>query len=216
MSRKVNANGFRIGITKNWKSLWFAEGDRYADRVVEDDKIRSYLDKSLRSAGLAEIIIERSIKAVKLIIRVARPGVVIGRKGSGLSIIREEIKKITESEIDLQIEEVLKPETNAKVIADSIAMQIERRVHARRAMSMAAEKAIDAGVKGVKIQIRGTVHGPNSIATVDVASRGAVPTQTLRADIDFARSIAYTRGGTIGIKVWVNKGEVDILNVFKV
>lgn len=209
MSRKINPTGLRVGITKDWKSLWFAEGSRYADGVIEDYKIRSYLGRALRSAGLSAIIIERSLKAVKLLIKVSKPGVVIGRKGSGLALIREGIKKITSSDIDLQVEEVLKPEADAKIVAEFIAMQLERRVHARRAINTAADKALDAGVKGVKIQMRGTIHGPNSIATEEVVSRGSVPTQTLRADIDFARAISYTRGGTIGIKVWIFNGEVN-------
>ena len=209
MSRKINPTGLRIGVTKDWKSTWFAEGSRYAESVIEDYKIRSYLSKTLRTAGLSAIIIERSLKAVKLLIRVSKPGVVIGRKGSGLGLIREGIKKISSVDIDLQVEEVTKPEADARVVAEFIAMQLERRVHARRAINTAADKAMDAGVKGVKIQIRGTIHGPNSIGTVEVVSRGAVPTQTLRADIDFARAISYTRGGTIGIKVWIYKGEID-------
>ncbi len=209
MSRKINPTGLRVGVTKPWKSIWFAEGARYADSVIEDYKIRHYLGKALRPAGLSAVIIERSIKAVKLLIKVSKPGVVIGRKGSGLAIIREGIKKITSSDIDLQVEEVTKPEADAKIVAEFIAMQLERRVHARRAINTAADKALDAGVKGVKIQMRGTIHGPNSIATEEVVSRGAVPTQTIRADIDFARAISYTRGGTIGIKVWIYKGEVN-------
>lgn len=209
MSRKINPTGLRVGVTKDWKSIWFAEGSRYADGIIEDHRIRSYLNKVLRPAGLSAIIIERSLKAVKLLIKVSKPGVVIGRKGSGLGLIREGIKKITNSEIDLQVEEVTKPEADARVVAEFIAMQLERRVHARRAINTAADKAVDAGVKGIKIQMRGTIHGPNSIATEEVVSRGAVPTQTLRADIDFARSISYTRGGTIGIKVWIYKGEVS-------
>lgn len=209
MSRKINPTGLRVGVTKTWKSVWFAEGARYADSVIEDYKIRHYLGRALRQAGLSAVIIERSIKAVKLLIKVSKPGVVIGRKGSGLQLIREGIKKITSSEIDLQVEEVTKPEADAKIVAEFIAMQLERRVHARRAINTAADKALDAGVKGVKIQMRGTIHGPNSIAIEEVVSRGAVPTQTIRADIDYARAISYTRGGTIGIKVWIYKGEVN-------
>ena len=209
MSRKVNPVGLRVGVTQDWKSTWFAEGDLYASNVIEDDKIRSYLKKELRTSGIDSIIIERSIKSVKIIIHVARPGVVIGRKGSGLAQIREHVKKLTKSEIDLQIEEVKKPETSASIVAETVAMQIERRIYARRAINIAADKAMEAGAKGIKVQVGGTVNGPNSISLVDIASRGAVPTQTLRADIDFAKAIANTRGGTIGVKVWVYKGEKD-------
>ena len=210
MSRKINPTGFRVGITKGWQSNWFAEDSRYADAVVEDDKIRTYLKKELRSAGVEVILIDRSIKSIKMTIKVARPGVVIGRKGSGLALIRQGLQKITESDIDLQIEEVKSPETSASIVAETVAMQIERRVYARRAINIAADKAMDAGAKGAKVQVSGTVNGPNSIALTDIANRGAVPTQTLRADIDYAVTVAKTRGGTIGVKVWIYKGEENV------
>lgn len=210
MSRKINPTGFRIGITKDWKSNWFAENGRYADAVIEDDQIRTYLKRELRSAGVDAILIDRSIKSVNITIKVSRPGVVIGRKGSGLALIRQGLGKITKSDIDLQIEEVKSPETSAPVVAETVAMQIERRVYARRAINIAADKAMEAGAKGVKVQVSGTVNGPNSIALTDIATRGAVPTQTLRADIDYSVTVAKTRGGTIGVKVWVYKGEEDV------
>ena len=209
MSRKVDARGLRAGITRAWKSSWFSDDkDVYSKYLLEDDKIRKLLYRSLRSSGVHEIIIERSIKSVKILIRVAKPGVVIGRKGSGLTEIRASVSKITKSEIELQIEEVKSPNTSANIIAESIAMQIEKRISARRAMNIAAERAMDSGAKGVRIVIAGTVQGPNSIAVEDGVIKGAVPSQTLRADIDFSKAVAYTRGGTIGIKVWVNNGEI--------
>lgn len=209
MSRKINPTGLRVGVTQDWKSTWFAEGNRYADLLLEDYKIRKYLHKALRTAGVEAILIERSIKALKILIRVSRPGVVIGRKGAGLSEIRSKITKMTTSDIDLQIEEVKNPEASAPIVAEAIAMQIERRISAKRAINMAAEKAMNAGAKGIKLEISGTVNGPNSIAMNDIVTKGAVPTQTLRANIDFAKGTAFTRGGTIGIKVWVYKGEVE-------
>jgi len=211
MSRKINPTGLRVGVTQDWKSTWFAEGDRYADLLLEDYKIRKYLHRALRTAGVEAILIERSIKALKILIRVSRPGVVIGRKGVGLSEIRSKITKMTTSDIDLQIEEVKNPEASAPIVAEAIAMQIERRISAKRAINMAAEKAMNAGAKGIKLEISGTVNGPNSIAMNDIVTKGAVPTQTLRADIQFAKGTAFTRGGTIGIKVWVYKGEVEDL-----
>ncbi len=209
MSRKINPTGLRVGITQDWKSTWYAEGDRYANFLIEDDKIRKYLHRALRTAGVEVILIERSIKAIKIIIRVSRPGVVIGRKGSGLSEIRSKISKLTKHDIDLQIEEVKNPEASAPIVAEAVAMQIERRISAKRAINMAAEKAMNAGAKGIKLEISGTINGPNSIAMNDIVTKGAVPTQTLRANIDFAKGTAFTRGGTIGIKVWVYKGEVE-------
>lgn len=209
MSRKINPAGLRVGITQDWKSTWYAEGDKYAAFLLEDNKIREYLKKALRSAGVEAILIERSIKALKIIIRVSRPGVVIGRKGAGLSEIRSKLAKITKYDVDLQIEEVKNPEASAPIVAEAVAMQIERRISAKRAINMAAEKAMNAGAKGIKLEINGTINGPNSIAMQDIVTKGAVPTQTLRADIDFAKGIAFTRGGTIGIKVWIYKGEVQ-------
>ena len=208
MSRKVDPRSMRMGVTKNWKSVWFAEGDEYANRAIEDEKIRKYLFKALRNAGLGDVLIERSIKAAKITIQVAKPGIVIGRKGSGLTELREHLKKITKSELDIQIEEVKKPESNSSIIAESIAMQIERRISAKRAMNMAADKAMEVGAKGIRIEAAGTVFGPNSIAVGLLTTRGAVPTQTLRADINFSKTTAHTRGGTIGIKVWVYLGEI--------
>lgn len=208
MSRKVDPRSMRMGITKNWKSLWFAEGSDYADRAIEDDKIRKYIYKSLRTAGVGEVIIERSIKTVKINIHVAKPGIVIGRKGTGLSEIRENLKKITKSEIDLQVEEVKKPEINANIVAETVAMQIEKRVSAKRAMNIAADKALESGAKGIRLETSGTVFGPNSIAVGLVTYRGAVPTQTIRADVNYAKAVAQTRGGSIGVKVWMYLGEL--------
>lgn len=208
MSRKINPTGLRVGVTQDWKSTWYAEGDRYAKYLIEDEKIRSYLKKSLRTSGVEAILIERSIKAVKITIRVSRPGVVIGRKGSGLAEIREKVSKMTDSDIELQIEEVKVAEASAPIVAESIAMQIERRVRSKRAIKYAVDKAMAAGVKGIRVEVSGTLNGPNSIGMSDVVSEGAVPTQTLRADIDFSKAIAFTRGGTIGVKVWIYKGEV--------
>lgn len=209
MSRKINPTGLRVGVSQDWKSTWYAEGRRYADFLLEDYKIRKYLNKALRTAGVEAILIERSIKAVKIVIRVSRPGVVIGRKGAGLAEIRANISKISKHDIDLQIEEVKNPEASAPIIAEAIAMQIERRISAKRAVNMAAEKAMSAGAKGIKVEINGTINGPNSIAMQDIVIKGAVPTQTLRANIDYAKGVAFTRGGTIGIKVWVYHGEVE-------
>lgn len=209
MSRRVDSRGMRVGVTKEWLSSWFAEDDLYAKNLNEDDKIRKYLAKALRGAGVDAILIERSIKAVKVTIKVSKPGIVIGKKGSGLGIIRANISKLTKSDIELQVEEVKNPNLSANIIAENIALQIEKRISARRSMNVAAERAMDAGAKGVKIRIAGTVQGPNSIAVEEQTTKGSVPSQTLRADIDFAKAVSYTRGGTIGVKVWLHKGEIS-------
>lgn len=209
MSRKVDTRALRAGITKPWLSNWFAEDTRYATSLVEDDKIRKYLNKKLRTTGLDQILIERSIQKITITIKVAKPGIVIGRKGAGLAQLRVDLAKITKADIDLQVEEVKKPELSAAIVAENLAMQIERRVHAKRALSMATKKSIDAGAKGIKVEISGTVNGPNSVALSDGATVGKVPTQTLRADIDYAKATAFTRGGTIGVKVWIYRGELS-------
>lgn len=209
MSRKVNPIGLRIGVTKKWLSSWYAEGSSYGDAVIEDDKIRKYIRKNLRSAGIDSILIERSIKSLKMIIKVARPGVVIGRKGSGLAKIREDMKKLTKSEVEFQVEEVQKPDLSASIVAESIAQSVERRVHVKRAINMSADRTMEAGAKGIKVQAGGTIHGPNSVAMVDVVTRGAIPTQTIRADIDYASATAFTKAGTIGIKVWIYRDNME-------
>jgi len=208
MSRKVNPTGLRVGVTKDWKSKWYAEDDQYGINLIEDDKIRRYLRKELKTSGLSVILIERSIKNIKITIRVARPGVVIGRRGTGLAKLREYLKEVTTADIDLQIEEIKNAETHARVVAQNVAMQLERRISSRRASNTVADKAIEQGAKGIKIQVSGTIYGPNSLAIRQLTTRGAVPTQTLRADIDYACVTASTRGGTIGVKVWVYKGEI--------
>jgi small subunit ribosomal protein S3 len=209
MSRKVDTRALRAGVTKPWLSSWFAEGAKYAIALVEDDKIRKHLSKKLRTCGLDQILIERSIQKIIITIRVSKPGIVIGRKGSGLGQLRAELSKITKADIDLQIEEVKRPDLSAAIVAENLAMQIERRVHAKRALSMAVKKSTESGAKGIKIEISGTVNGPNSVALSDSATFGKVPTQTLRADIDYARATAFTRGGTIGVKVWIYRGEIS-------
>ncbi len=207
MSRKVDVRSLRVGFTKNWSSVWFAENLTFAKNLIEDDKIRKYLTKSLRSAGLDEIVIERSIQKVSVIIKVSKPGIVIGRKGTGLAMIRAQLGKMTKSDIDLQVEEVKKPDLSAAILAETLAMQIEKRTHVKRAMNSTIKRAMEAGAKGVKVVISGTINGPNSIAMIDEAYAGSVPTQTIRADIGYSKAVAFTRGGTIGIKVWLHKGE---------
>lgn len=208
MSRRVDPRGMRVGVTQNWKSIWFADADLYAKNLIEDDKIRRYLQKSLRGAGLEDILIERSIKSVKIIIRVSKPGLVIGRRGTGLADMRGHINKFTKSDIELLVEEVKEPYFSANIVAETVALQLEKRVNYRRAINMAVEKSMDAGAKGCRIVVSGVVQGPNSIAMEESVTKGAVPSHTLRANIDYAKATAYTRGGTIGIKVWIYKGEI--------
>ncbi len=207
MGQKTNPVGFRTGISENWSSRWFAKGKDYGRLVLEDKKLRNFLQKRLSGAGLHKIEIERSIASLKIILYVSRPGVVIGRGGTGIEELKENLKKMTTDKLEVVVEEIKVPEISAKLIADSIARQIERRIHYKRAMGAAAERAMERGAKGVKIIVAGVLGGASSISRVEKIVKGSVPCQTLRAKIEFSREAAQTDYGNIGVKVWVYLGE---------
>ena len=215
MGQKVNPIGFRIGSTFNWKSRWFASAKSYSDKVIEDYKVRKYLNEKLLSAGLTSVEIERSLKAIKVVLFVSRPGVVIGKGGSNLEIIKKEIERILnvsklkkdKVKIDLRVEEVKKPDLSAKLVAERIVNQLIKRYPHRRAVSQALEKSMQAGAKGIKIQLSGRINGAE-IGRTEKYFQGSVPTQTIRANIDYFQVPARTRSGYVGIKVWIYKGEV--------
>lgn len=210
MGHKTNPIGLRIGILQDYRSKWFVNKKTYAKTVYEDFKIREYLRKRLRTAGLKVIEIERSVNEINVLVKVSRPGVVIGRGGTGAEAINEELKKITPSKLSFAVEEVKVPEIEAPLIADNIASQIERRIPYKRAVKMAMEAAMEKGAKGVKVRIAGLLSGSNSIGRKETLTLGSVPAQTLRADVDFAAVDAKTIYGIIGVKVWVYKGERKI------
>lgn len=210
MGQKINPKGFRIGISKDWDSRWFADKFNYPKLVLEDRKIREYLEERFATAGIKTIEIERSPNEVNVKIKVSRPGVVIGKGGSGVTEAQEKIKDFTSAKISLTAEEVKDPELHAQLVADYISRQIQRRVHYRRVVSSAVQSAMDKGAKGIKIQVSGLLGGSNSIARRESTSMGSVPTQTLRADIDYAQVHCKMLYGTIGIKVWIYKGEKEI------
>jgi len=215
MGQKVHPTGFRIGSTFGWKSRWFANASDYSDKVIEDHKVRKYLNEKLLSAGLTNVEIERSLKAIKVVLFVSRPGVVIGKGGSNLEIIKKEIERILnvskvkkdKVKIDLRVEEVKKPDLSAKLVAERIVNQLIKRYPHRRAVSQALEKSIQAGAKGIKIQLSGRINGAE-IGRTEKYFQGSVPTQTIRANIDYFQVPAPTRSGYVGIKVWIYKGEV--------
>lgn len=207
MGQKTNPVGFRTGISENWSSRWFAKGKDYARLVLEDKKLRDFLQKRLAGAGLHKIEIERSIASLKIILYVSRPGVVIGRGGTGIEELKENLKKMTTDKLEVVVEEIKVPEISARLIADSIARQIERRIHHKRAMGGAAERAMERGAKGVKIIVAGVLGGASSISREEKIVKGSVPNQTLRAKIEFSRDTAQTDYGNIGVKVWVYLGE---------
>lgn len=206
MGQKTHPIGFRIGVNKTWSSRWFSVRD-YANFLHEDLKVREFLKKKLRHAGVSKIDIERVAGKVKINIHTARPGIVIGKKGSGIDQVRLEAQKLSKSEIFVNVLEVRKAEADAQLIAENIADQLEKRVAFRRAMKKAMSQAFKFGVSGIKIQCSGRLGGAE-IARVERYAEGSVPLHTLRADIDYGTAEALTTYGLIGIKCWVYKGEV--------
>ncbi len=217
MGQKVHPTGFRLGITFDWKSRWYTSAKNYSDKVIEDFKLRKYFNEKLTNAGLVEVLIERSVKKIKIIISVSRPGVVIGRGGANLEEIRKDIEKILnvsklkkdKVHVDLQVSEVHEPNLSAKLVAERIAQQLISRYPHRRAVKQALEKVMQAGAKGIKIQLSGRIGGAE-IARSEKYTQGSVPTQTLRANIDYHHHAARTRSGYVGIKIWIYKGEKEI------
>jgi small subunit ribosomal protein S3 len=207
MGQKINPTGFRLGINRTWDSRWFADRAEYAKLLHEDLKIKEYLRGALKQAGVAKIIIERPHKKCRVTIHTARPGVVIGKKGADIEKLRRKIGEYTSSEVHLNIVEVRKPEMDSTLLAENIAQQLERRVAFRRAMKRAVQSAMRLGAQGIKITCGGRLGGAE-IARTEWYREGRVPLHTLRADIDYGVATAHTAYGTIGIKVWIFKGEI--------
>jgi small subunit ribosomal protein S3 len=206
MGQKVHPAGLRLGINRTWESRWFARRD-YATLLHEDLRLRKFLTGRLSQAGVSRIIIERAAKKTRITIHSARPGVVIGKKGVDIEKLRGDIAKMTKSEVSLNIVEIRKPEIEAKLIADGIAQQLERRVAFRRAMKRAVQSAMRLGAQGIRINCSGRLGGAE-IARMEWYREGRVPLHTLRADVDFGYGTARTTYGTCGVKVWVFKGEI--------
>ena len=207
MGQKVNPIGFRLGVNRTWDSRWFADGEDYARLLHQDIKVRKWLKARLKQAGVSRIIIERPHRKCRVTIYAARPGVIIGKKGVDIEKLRKDLAAITEGEVFLNIVEIRKPETDAQLIAESIAQQLERRIAFRRAMKRSLQSAMRLGAKGVRINVSGRLGGAE-IARMEWYREGRVPLHTLRADIDYGFTEAVTTYGIIGVKVWVFKGEV--------
>ena len=207
MGQKVHPTGIRLGIVKEHTSVWYAEGADYADKLNADLKVRSYLEEKLKNASVSRIDIQRPAQSARVTIHTARPGIVIGKKGEDVEKLRQELNKMMNVPVHINIEEVRKPETDAKLVAQSIAGQLERRVMFRRAMKRSVQNAMRLGAKGIKIQLSGRLGGAE-IARTEWYREGRVPLHTLRADIDYATYEAHTTYGVIGVKVWIFKGEV--------
>jgi len=206
MGQKTNPVGFRLGVIKGWDSNWFG-GKTYADKLVEDDKIRTYLGRRINKGGVAKIIIERTLKRVTLTINTAKPGVVIGKGGAEVDKIKEELKKFTSKDVQINIFEIKRPELDARLVGENIAQQLEARISFRRAMKQAIAGTMRAGALGIKVKVSGRLGGAE-MARTEQYKDGRIPLHTLRADIDYAISEALTTYGKIGIKVWIFKGEV--------
>jgi small subunit ribosomal protein S3 len=206
MGQKCNPIANRLGIVKGWDSNWYG-GDHYADSLVEDEKIRKYLNARLAKASVAKIIIERTLKLITVTVNTARPGIIIGKGGQEVDKLKEELKKITKKEILINIFEIKRPELDAVLVANSIARQIEGRVAFRRAIKAAISSTMRMGSEGIKVQISGRLNGAE-MARAEIYKEGRIPLHTLRADIDYALGEASTTYGLIGIKVWIFKGEL--------
>lgn len=206
MGQKIHPVGFRLSVTRGWTSRWYSNSRGFAEKLIEDYKVRSYLLSKLKNANVSKVVIERPAKNARITIHTARPGVVIGKKGEDIEALRAQLRKMLGGEVTLNIEEVRKPETDAKLIADSIAQQLEKRIMFRRAMKRAMQNAMRLGVQGIKIMSSGRLNGVE-IARTEWYREGRVPLHTLRADIDYAVAEAKTSYGVIGIKVWIFKGE---------
>jgi small subunit ribosomal protein S3 len=206
MGQKINPVSLRLGIVRGWDSNWYG-GKTFSDKLVEDQKIRDYVQARIPKGGIAKVVIERTLKRITLTIHTARPGVVIGKGGGEVDKIKEELKKITNKDVQINIFEIKRPELDAKLVGESIAQQIEARISYKRAMKQAIASAMRVGAEGIKVKVSGRLAGAD-MARTEQYKEGRIPLHTLRADIDYAISEAQTVYGKIGIKVWIFKGEI--------
>ncbi|HAE62947.1 MAG TPA: 30S ribosomal protein S3 [Eubacteriaceae bacterium] len=207
MGQKVNPHGLRVGVIKDWNARWYAKDKDFADFLIEDDKIRKFIKKNQYTAGISSIEIERYANRIRIHIHTAKPGMVIGKGGSGIEALKNQIAKLTNKNVFINIVEVKNIDANAQLVAENIASQLERRVSFRRAMKQSITRALRSGAQGIKTCVSGRLNGAE-MARTEHYSEGNVPLQTLRADIDYGFAEANTTYGKIGVKVWINKGEV--------
>jgi small subunit ribosomal protein S3 len=206
VGQKVNPHGFRVGVIKDWDSRWFADKD-YEKFLLEDIKIREFIKEKLFLSGISRVEIERAAQKTRISIHTAKPGMVIGRQGSNIELLKGDLKKMTDSNIDINIVEIKQPDMDATLVAENIASQLERRIAFRRAMKQSVGRTMRMGAKGIKIQLGGRLGGAE-IARSESYREGSIPLHTLRADIDYGTAEAHTTYGRIGVKVWIYKGEV--------
>ena len=207
MGQKVNPHGLRVGVIKDWDAKWYANANQFGDLLIEDHKIRTFLKEKLYQAGISKIEIERAAGRIKVIIMTAKPGIIIGKEAVGVKLLKDELQALTDAKVSLNIIEVKRPEKDAQLVAENIAQQLENRVSFRRALKQAMSRAMKAGAKGVKTTVGGRVGGAE-IARSESYNVGNLPQQTLRANIDYGFAEANTAYGKLGVKVWINHGEV--------
>jgi small subunit ribosomal protein S3 len=207
VGQKVNPIGLRLGVIRTWDSRWYAKGNAYYVNLHEDLRLRKYLKDKLRHAGISKIDMERAANKIKIIIHTARPGVVIGKKGTGIDALKADVQKLTPNEVFLSIQEIRKPDIDAQLVAENVALQLEKRISWRRAMKKALAAGIKGGVRGIKIKVSGRLDGAE-IARTEWYNEKSVPLHTLRADIDYGTAEALTAYGIIGLKVWIYKGDI--------
>ena len=211
MGQKVNPIGLRVGVNRDWESIWFAKKREYGKLLMEDYKIRDYIKKNVVNSGVSQVIIERTAKKCIVTIHTSRPGFVIGKKGSDVEKIKKNLSKITKSEVSLNIKEVKKPELNAFLVAENIAQQLVKRIAYRKTMKRAIQSALRLGAKGIRVCLAGRLAG-NEIARTEWLREGSVPLHTFRADVDYAEAEALTTYGIIGVKVWIYKWKILAIN----
>lgn len=210
MGQKVNPTGLRIGINKDWQSTWYANKQDFAKNLKEDHDIRLFFKKKQANAGISKVEIKRTEAKLEIDIYTGKPGVIIGQKGAGIEAIKKDLNKVVRpvKMLVINVKEVKKPDLDAQLVADSIAQQLEKRVQWRRALKQAMQRVMKAGAKGCKVQVSGVIDGANTIARTEKYMEGSLPLHTLRADVDYAVSSAFTNYGKLGIKCWIYKGEI--------
>lgn len=206
MGQKVSPTGFRLIVRKKWLSMWFANNQEFGNLIGEDKRIRKFLMKKPATQGASKILIKRMSGKIEVTIVTARPGLVIGKKGAEIDILKQELRKLTGQEVWVEVEEIKRPDLDAKLVAEGIAKQLVRRIPFRRVLKKSLQTSMDAGAQGIKVQISGRIGGAE-IARVEWYKEGRIPLHTLRSDIDYAEGRAETTYGSIGVKVWINRGE---------
>ena len=210
MGQKVNPIGFRVGVNKDWNATWYADKDKFADNLLEDQKIRKFMKKNYAMCAISRIAIERTENKLVIDIHTGKPGMIIGQKGAGIEVIKKEIAKLVRPVklLVINVKEIKRPDLDANLVAESIAQQLEKRVQWRRALKMGIQRAMKAGAKGCKVQLNGVIDGANTLHRSEHYMEGSLPLHTIRADIDYGTAAAYTNYGKLGVKCWIYKGEI--------